>query len=272
MTAYIASSNKELPSIYTAETCEEVQRLLAFVLRCFQASLIALSKFEEPPKSPEDISSFDLSVYGLVASSLILHGLAYSSFIEEHIHQLNPPDPRLLRSYNGKLDDVNRVADEDMNNELEELRQLQPYKIVRGRTLTVTESSSFGQWLRVLSSKIEGVENILGVVSRLSQPISISVVAALSPLRVVQDWREVVKDLMVTSTTSTPLPPNPSPAASLPIPFPITCTHEAAVKIIEGVLTPSSGKLGFSGSIHCEALLAGLMWDGKLDVSFISNH
>jgi hypothetical protein len=298
--AYVESPGpKELSQIYTSETCQEVQRLLAFLLLHFRSSLITLNKYKKTPVGTH-IATFDRAAYRLVASGLILHGLAYSSFMEEHISRLQLHDPPPLPSNCGQTPQDTNQENDDVEDEIadiiQELNLLQQRDPVDGRPFGIEESSNSGRWLRVLCGTFESIENILGAVSLISSPISIKLIAATSPPQSMHKWQDVVTsaftDLpsspvtfpsltapLLDSTTAFPSSSAIFPGSSIAFPpetvpstLPAPCTDQDAINIIDKIMKSLRKEFFFSGAIHCEATLAGLMLSGEIPVSFLTNN
>jgi hypothetical protein len=284
-------SPEDRPQIYTAETCCEVQRLLTFVLLHFRSSLRTLVKYKEPPQGTQVIE-FERAVYRLVASGLLLRGLSYSSFIEQHIHrlQLCDPPPDLPKALRLTIAQEIKDLDEDERNDalaIQELYQLLQHDSVNSdrRALAVEEQSSYGRWLRMQCSTFESIANIIGAISLISKPVSIKVIAATLPPKTVDKWEDVVTSVFTNPSTTINFPTTPAnsptapirssivfPSETVPGTLSTSCTHQDAIKIIEKVIQSlKTKKFYFSGSIHCEATLAGLMLSGQIPVGFIVN-
>jgi hypothetical protein len=279
----------DVPQIYTRMTCPEIHNLLVQMLRVFYDSLRALNDFTETPCN-EGTKAFDRAAYRLVGSALILQGLAYSSFIDDHIRRLGLHDPEPVCSDTQRAPDGPNENNDD-EDEMSDLLQKPKQSDAPG-----TPSSSHGRWLRLICLTVESVNNILGAVSIFSSPIrvEIEVVAATLPAtRIITNsgWRNVVRDAMDAAETVTDLPitshttsasPNktdtfPSTSAALPTTLPSTptapsqCTYQEAINIIDRVIRSLKQQFFFSGSIHCEATLAALMLTGRIPVGGTTN-
>jgi hypothetical protein len=151
-----------VPLIYTNATCEDVHRLLCHVLRCYDASLAVLDNVEvHPPIGVMD--QFEIAVYGVATCGLVLQTLAHSSFIDEHMYRILPPDLRTQRYH----DD---------------------------------QHHAYADWLRSLVEHVEAADKITPHIR--SKHISIEIVAVPDCGISMRPWKHVVKEIMCSSSTT----------------------------------------------------------------------
>src|ERR1700722_2234204 len=239
---YVVDS--EPPSIYTSETCEEVQRLLSHLLRSYEAALLALDEFEGQPLRPEGIASFEMAIYCLAACGLTLRDLVYASFFEDHLLRMQLGDRRAQQPDAKVDDDDNGDDDGDDDGELDsDLISVQPHTILPGKD-SLSICDSYADWLRLQVIYFEATNNLIGVSSKFLSPrFSASIFAIPFPKKISHAWQDVLPAIILF--------PLRDPDGTTEY------TLKNALDVIESILP--SGKLHSNGSVHCEALLAVLI-------------
>jgi hypothetical protein len=249
---YKADASSSLPQIYTRKTCKDVHQLLLVLLHCYEESLTTLNTLQKSTIPPGLEAEHEVAIMTASTCATALRMLVYSSFFEEHIRRIQPPDPRTIQIPASPAN----AADDELGDEDDELMDTLPDAGIHGgpnpdEDVIVNLYLSF---LRLQVGPFEAGDNLLGATSRIigNRTITISTVATEHPPQTIRDWQDVVKEVMELPSD------NASP-----------CSAEQAIEVINGVFRAFgiTGKLRCSGTTHCEAILALLIKSGKLPVS-----
>jgi hypothetical protein len=247
--AYRANPSSGVPQIYTLETCQEVHLLLTTLLNFYEESLQTLYNLQKMSVSLDSASDHEIAILRVTMCTMTLRALMYSSFVEEHIIHIQPPDPHTIQ-VQGKGADAEPGDDEEEDPELLNIG-------ICGEADHVMVAWSYLAFLRLQVGPFEAADTLLGATSRVvgNRQITILTIATAFPSETLRDWEEVVEEIMALPST------DPTP-----------CSIKQATEVIRGVLKACkiTGKLKFKGTTHCEATLALLIWGGYLPVSSIA--